>query len=254
MKHKNYKEQKKEFDDKVMLYLVNKLFTENIDTDSYKEGITDGNGNLLKDVTKSNSWALTSLDNFIFSLKDKLGESGINSMFGKYSWIGDLDPLYIINSKDKPNYNNLKEGYNKIISRMEDNNFLPDDVKRRDNDEFINNSNKAFRDRVSFAATNFTLLLYSLIDKELPNSVNFQFNVLPSVEIMWRVTPLDDYSECVNFLKDSNLIDTYNKITNKGIVLLVNISKLAIDNELLNSNLDRVENKYNIVKKLSEKK
>lgn len=254
MKYKKFKEKKKEFDNKASLYFMNRAFSDLKDTDAYKEKLIDGVGNVISKSTLDNNWALTSFDKIILLLKQTLGADKLKGLLGNFEWVKMLDPLYLINMKGTPNFKSLIDGWKSIITKIEDATFLPELVQRTNNDT-INTSfvESEFSDKLSFALTSATLLLYTFINDKMPNSIDFTHNIMPSVETTFWITASNDYSGCIKYLKENELLDHYDKVTNKGLRMLVSISKDLITNGLMNSVIDREENKYKIWERLSQR-
>jgi len=254
MKHKKFEEKKIEFDNKVMLYLMHKLFTDIKDSDAFKEELIDGVGNPNNTQTKDNKWAFTSLDKWLMNFKTKSKDS-LKEELGGFSWLKDFDPLYLINidNVNSIDFKVIMEGWKQVITQVEDSEFLPDKIQRtRLLDEFGSKDDMSFRDRLSLCITISTILLYTLINEKLPSSVEFTHNVCPSVETCFWITPNKDYEKLISYLKENDLLDNYNKITNKGLRLVVSVAKAAMEYNLLNKKIEREENKYNIWEKLSK--
>jgi hypothetical protein len=254
MKHKKFEAKKVSFDNKVMLYLMHKLFTDIKNSDAFKEELIDGVGNSNNPQRNDNAWAFTSLDKWLLNFKDKTQDE-LKTDLKKYSWLKDIDPLYLINIEEPTtvDFKKLLNGWRQLISLIEDVEFLPDNVKRSNNYiELEDTNDRTFRDRLTFSTTILTILIYSLINERMPSSVDFVNSVCPSIETCFWVTPYKDYEKCVAYLKENKLIDEYNKITKKAMVLLVSAAKVSVENDLLNKKIEREENKYNIWEKLSK--
>lgn len=250
MKFKKSQEKKKEFDEIVALYLANKIFTPITNTEAYKEHIIDGVGNVLKQPNSTNDWSFTLLDKMILAFKQQFGEAKLKELLKNLEWAGDIDPFLILNSKKDANLHKLKDTLKLLITKIEDSDYMPDKIEHKE--EFLQESEETFRDRASFSITVATMLLYSLMNEEAPNEIDFQHNVIPSVELTFNMTPCSDYDKCTTFIKKNNLIDSYNKITNRGIRLLVSIAKDVVSGNLLNTVAEREENKYTLWQKLAK--
>ncbi len=182
-------QKKKSFDNISSLYFFNRLFTDLKDTDAYKEKIIDGVGSVINKENKENDWAFSSFDKIILLLKQELGEKKIKKLFKKFDWATNIDPFYIINCNKLPDFNKLMTGWKALVSKTEDSSFLPDKFVR-DTENFLDKTSDAsLKERVSFSITCFILLLYTFLDKKIVNSVDFKFNVIPSVETTLHCSP-----------------------------------------------------------------
>lgn len=250
MKFKKSQEKKKEFDEIVALYLANKIFTPTINTEAYKEHIIDGVGNVIKQPDSTNDWSFSLLDKMVLAFKQHFGEVKLKELLKNIEWAGDIDPFLILNSTKDSNLHKIKDILSLIITKVEDSDYMPDKVEHKE--EFLQESEETFRNRASFSITLATILLYSLINEEVPNQIDFQHNVIPSVELTFNMTPCSNYEKCLTFIKKNNLVDSYDKITNRGIRLVVSIAKDVVSGKLLNTKAEREENKYTLWEKLAK--
>lgn len=252
MNHLDYKDQKKNFDNKVALYFINRAFTPNENSDAYSEGIIDGVGSVVKQPTGTNNWAFTVFDRIMLSLKQKMGEESLQNLLGEFSWLKDVDPLYLMNCPTTPDFKPLKTAWDKIITKVESKKYLPSGVQRNDNFLEEGDDDKTYRNRLSFSVTLATLLLHCLLNKKMVDFSDFTHNVVPSVECTWWITPYTNYDELQSYVKENNLLDSYNNVTNEGIKLLTDIAHDAIEGKSLNSKIERIENKYDTWEKLAK--
>lgn len=242
MKYKKSQEKKKEFDEVVALYLASKVFTSMQESDAYKEGIIDGVGNQLKQPNSTNDWAFTLLDKMILAFKQHFGEDKLEELLKNLKWVGDIDPLLITNLSKDSNLIKIRDCLRLIVTKVEDANYMPDSVEHKQ--EFLMESDDSFKNRVSFCITVATMLLYSLMKEEVPTGIDFEHNVMPSVELTFSITPCRDYEKCLEYIKKNNLVDSYGAITPRGIRLIVSVAKDAVSGDILNRKAEREENKY----------
>lgn len=69
MKQVSYQEQKITFDDIVMKYIANRIFTPISESDACVNGLLDDIGNVISDPTSKNAWTYTNLDRFVLMVK-----------------------------------------------------------------------------------------------------------------------------------------------------------------------------------------
>jgi len=250
MNHKPRKDRKKEFDNTLMLYLTKRVFEDIGETDACNEDIIDSVGNVVKKTKNENEWAFTHFDRLILSLKHSLGEKYLKNLLQEYRWIKHIDPLFIMNADTNMDFENARKNLGIIATQMEDSSYLPSSLVHTaeyiDEDEYEN-----FCDKVSKALTIATLLLYSLRNDNTPNSIDFEHHIIPSVEMTFNITPLDDYKKCIDYCKNHNLLDP-SGITKDGLRKLSQISKCLVAGNILSRKVNKVENQSSNWEKLAK--
>lgn len=250
MEYKNYETQKKEFDDVVMTYMAKRIFTEIDSSPAFINGVTDAMGNV---INKSNGWDFTNLDRFIIALKQRLGQENLRGLLEVYSVYSDVDDLSIIKSAQKPITNKSMDSMKRIVSKVESLLYL-DDV-REQGDYFASEDHEDLEgidNRISWALTVCTFMLYALRLDRVPTSIEFESNIIPSVEITFYVSAFKDYGRIVDFITKTDLIDD-GKASRKCVRALVSVAKDIVDGKLHTSDGSRIEDQSRNWRKLSER-
>lgn len=256
MNYLPYETQKEQFDTHVMQYIAKRVISPIKDSDACKVDIIDDIGNEVSDINDNNKWAFTNLDRFILAIKQLVGERKLVNLLNVYNWLGDVDPLRLINNADTitaSKFKTQKSYLDKIISLFDGIDYLPGDLQNtsgyiRDTDEHLTFPD--FNGRCSWALTLCSFLLYTIRQNNIPTSIDFDGNILPSTTLTFNVRPYNDYQECKSYLTSNGLVDT-DGITHSGIKLLHSISKLLVDGELLTFVGGRIEERSRDWKKLS---
>jgi hypothetical protein len=229
MTYKPYKQEKKQFDNQVFSYLMKRVFEDYDESDGCHEGIIDGIGNVIGNPDSRSEWSYTMLDQFINMLKQNLSEEALRGIFKQYSYMRDIDALFIIKNGDI-DYSQFKEGFSNIITKVNDKSFLPEYLFHEDSyveeEEGLN-----FTDQVSRSLTVGTFLLYTLRGNRNLVDVDFS-DVLESVECTFNMRPFGTFDVISKFCNEHGLIDS-SAITEEGIRLLVMLSKEVTDCNIL---------------------
>jgi len=242
MSYKPYASKKQEFDDKVFLYIAKRLFDDLDESDAVEQDLIDGIGNVLKEPNKTNEWAFTSLDRLLIMMRQQLGEDNLRDMLHHYNFTKDIDPLFIMTRDNGFDFEKAREALGSIITKVEDKEYLPEYLYHDDDEEYINEDDGySFNDKVRRALTIATYILYGVRNDNAPNTSTFDLNIIPSIELTFGVRPWGTHDDCVKFCDDHQLTEL-GKVTGEGIRLLVALSKLIIEGDLLIKNSDRVEN------------
>lgn len=233
-----YREEKEQFDNQAFSYLMKRLFEDYDETDACHSGVIDGIGNVIGEPDDKSKWSYTMLDQFVNMLKQNLSEDALRSIFNNYSYMRDIDPLFIIKNGDV-DYNEYIEHFKNIVTKVNDKSFLPEYLFHEESyveeEEGMN-----FADQVSRALTIATFLLYTL--RSSRNLVDVDFSdVLESVECTFNMRPFGTYSTISSYCKDHGLIDS-STISEEGIRLLVTISKEVTEANILNKSKDLKHN------------
>ena len=228
---KYYRNKKKEFDDIVYGYLVKRLCEPIERSDAYCSGRVDEFGHPLG---KDNDWAYTKLDALLFQLKSKLGDA-IAEIENKY---GDVDSLSLMNGMVEPD--KYQEEFTPIISLVEESSYLPEGQRGFDGiiDE---NSDMTMPERISFAMTVATYLLYCIKLDRIPTTVEFDNEVLPATEATFGIRSLGSCEEITDYLRTSKLINGKN-LENHGYLLAVRLAKVIAANNICQHNNNSVDN------------
>jgi len=242
MNYKSYAERKKEYDDKMFLYIAKRLFDDLDETDAAHEDIIDGVGNVLKTPNATNDWAFTSMDRFLLLIRQQLGEDTIREVLQNYEFTKDIDSLFIMAHGMDCDYVKLREVLGAIVTKVEDKSYLPEYLYHENDEEYIEDEEGLnFTDKVRRALTVATYLLYGVRNQAMPSSTMFDRNVLPSVELTFGVRPWGNHDECIEYCNTHGLTE-FSDIKGEGIRLLVTLSKLFVDGGLLLKDSTRVEN------------
>lgn len=253
MDYKSYSDKKKEYDNTAFLYIAKRLFEDLDESDAAEEGIIDGVGNVLQEVNHTNDWAFTALDRLLLMLRQQLGEENVRNMLQHYSFTKDIDPLFIMSHGPKYNYGRLRRVLGSIVTKVEDKSYLPEYLYHEENEEYIEDDGLNFTEKVRRAFTVASYLLYCIRNNKTPNNTIYDKNVIPSIELTFGMRPYGNFDEIVEFCDGHKL--TYAKeITGEGIRLVVELSKLFDDAELLIKDSSRIENQTNNWKKLAKEK
>ena len=245
MDYSPYEKQKEAFDKKLMRYIAARIFTPVSETDACDEGIIDDIGNEVAEITSDNQWAFTPFDRFILACKQRIGDDTLRDLLGSYSWLGDVDPLMIMNDscESKNNHESKYKAFEEVISAFEGTDYLPDGMSNttnylRDDDE--NYEFPEFKERSSWALTLASFLLYAIRQSDIPTSIDFDGNIMPSTTLTFNVRPYNDYGKCKTFLADNGLLDA-DGITNAGIKVLHRVAKVLVSSNLLSNVGGRIE-------------
>lgn len=253
MNYKSYSEKKKEYDNKAFLYIAKRMFEDLDESDAAIEDIIDGVGNVLKNPDPTNDWAFTALDRFLLMVRQQLGDQSLREMLQHYQFIEDIDALFIIEHGSDYNYADLREMLGKIVTKVEDKSYLPEYLYHDDDEEFIEDDELSFTDKVSRAFTVATYLLYAIRNDTAPSGATYDKNVTPSVELTFGIRSWGDYDEISNFCETHQLMQT-REITGEGIRLLVELSRLFVEGNLLINNTSRIENQTRNWQKLAKER
>ena len=199
MNYKSYSDKKKEYDNKTFLYIAKRLFEDLDETDAAQEDIIDGVGNVLKNPDSTNDWAFTTLDRLLLMMRQQLGEEALRDMLQHYQFIEDIDPLFIIERGPDYNYANLRKILGAIVTKVEDKSYLPEYLYHDDNEEFIEDDELNFTDKVRRAFTISTYLLYAIRNDMAPSTVTYDKNVVPSVELTFGIRAWGNCDEISDF-------------------------------------------------------
>lgn len=252
MEYKDYKNRKQDFDGLLIQYFAKRIFDDVGEADACVEDITDSVGNIVNPNSKSDKkWAFTEFDKIILAMKNSLGEKYLRNLLKNYSWIKDIDPLFIMNMKKGTDLQNVRKNLGMIVTTMEDSSYLPDGLEHNKEHVEYEDEDINFCDKVSKALTIATLLLYTLRNDKIPTSIDFKHNILPSVEITFTVRPYDDYEECIEYCNTHKLIESY-QLSQTGMKKLVSIAKYMVSGKLFFNNFKRVENQSKNWKNLAK--
>ena len=232
---KIYKQHKENIDNLVYNYLICRLCEPIENTDAYLDGCVDSNGNSKKNEHK---WSYTKFDKFVNELKKLLPIDKMKTRSDIIN-ISNIDPLRIIIDK-KLNSDAFIKNIEPIISYIEQYNYFPNINGYDDNNGF---DVLSFRDKVSFMLTLSTFLLYSIKYDRLPTDIEFNNNILPSVEITFNVRSIGTNDEYKSFCYMNKLSDK-KTLTNDGILFTVNIAKLIQKNNLTTEYVKNIDNQY----------
>ena len=244
-----YPEKKKKFESLVMHYIAKKIFEDIEDTDAYELDILDSVGNEIGGLSPKTEWAFTNFDRFILALKQIVGQDRLRDLLDSYKWIDEMDPLFIMNMDEKTDFNKINACLRKIVTKIDGLEYLPSELEH--DGEHIENNSLELSKQVSKALTIITFLLYTLRNKGIPTSIDFDKNIKPSVECTFHIRPAGTFAECLAFCKEYKMIDP-SGITNEGIRKLVSVAKDLVEGDMLNSKDDRIENQVRNWKKIGE--
>ena len=219
-----YTEKKKELDDIAYGYLVKRLITPITDTDAYHTGHVDELGNELK---PADDWSYTKLDRLVFDLKTILKDR-LNRMDQAYK---DVDPLLLMHSPvDTKSY---QEKFRGILSVIEEATYIPPSLRGKAG-EPNDTSELPFTDRVSFALSVATFLLFAAKLSRFPNESEVDNEVLPATECTFGVRSLGSYQEFMDYARSAKITDGRG-LNNDGYVLLVRAARKIVNDSLCNS-------------------
>lgn len=228
---KYYRGRKQEFDDMVYGYLLKRLREPMDRTDAFCSGRVDEFGNALG---KTNDWAYTKLDALLFRLRAKLGNA-INDIEDTY---GDVDTLSLMNGSVDPT--EYKRKYTPVVSLVEEASYLP--PEQRGFDGIISEeSDMTMPERISFAMTVATYLLYCIKLDRIPTQPEFDKEVLAATEGTFGIRSLGSCQDIESYLRKSKLINGRN-LENHGYLLAVRIAKVVAANNLCQQDINIVDN------------
>lgn len=240
MEHKPYETHKSEFDKMVFNYLAKRVLEDIQDTDAGTAKVVDGVGNMLRDLKPNEDWVLTDLDRFIMVIKQSLGADKLANILKDYTHLKDIHSPFLLNASHDQDMKKVREGLDKIVSKIEDRSYLPEFMYRQD--QFLeHNDDDSFKDRISKAFTILTYLLYGLRNDKQPAKVDFHHNICPSTEITFGVLPHKDFEYVTQYCQDYDLMHP-SGITNEGLKLLASASRDMVNHGLLQMTKKRVEN------------
>lgn len=247
MKQVSYQEQKITFDDIVMKYIANRIFTPISESDACVNGLLDDIGNVISDPTSKNAWTYTNLDRFVLMVKQYIGERKLTETLDVYYYCGEVPALKLLNGMNKKFNKSEVEFIDKIVAKVESVSYLPDGSQVSGN--YLDDSDECKILRISRVFTIASMLLYTLKQEKVPNSIEFDANILNSVEITFYMNAFNNFTECKKYLEDCRLIDG-GKISDSGIKLLVSIAHDMVDGNLLSDNGTRIEDQSRSWKRL----
>lgn len=245
-----YKKTKLEFDNKIYVYLMKRLFDDIQETDACNMDIIDSMGNIIGNADKSDKWAFTMLDKFILILKKQIGDTNIKALVSNFEYIKNIDPLFIMNMRSGTNLHEVKDTFDKIVTLVNDKEYLPESLYHDDSYVEINEEVLNYCDYVSKSLTIATFLIYAIRVDRIPTSIEFDGSIINSVESTFNVRSLGTFDEIKKFCEDNKLID-HTKITSEGIKLLVKLSKIIKNGNILSNSTDRIENQSHNWKRLA---
>lgn len=245
-----YKKTKIDFDNKMYVYLMKRLFDDIQESDACNMDIIDAMGNIIGTPDKSDKWAFTMLDKFILLIKKQVGHDNLKSLISNFEYIKNIDPLFIMNMKAGTNLHTVKDTFDKIVTAVNDKEYLPESLYHDDSYVEMKEEVLNYCDYVSKALTIATFLVYTIRHDRVPTTIEFDGSIINSVEATFNVRAIGSYDEIKKFCEDNNLID-HNNITKEGIKLLVRLSKIIVSGNILSTNRDRIENQAHNWKRLS---
>lgn len=246
-----YKKTKLEFDNKLYVYLMKRLFDGIQESDACNMDIIDSIGNIIGNPDGSDKWAFTMLDKFMLLIKKQIGEDNLKSSVSNFEYIKYIDPLFIMNMKNGTNLHKVKDTFDKIITAVNDKEYLPDSLYHNDSYVEMNEESLNYCDYLSRSLTIATFLIYAIRVDRVPTSIEFDGSIINSVEATFNVRALGTFEEIKKICEDNKLID-HNKITSEGIKLLVKLAKIIENSNILNVTKDRIENQAHNWKRLSK--
>ena len=249
---KIYKDNKVKFDANIFPYLLKRFLEPVEESDACNMEIIDSIGNKLVDVDSNNAWAFTSLDRFVLLLKTTVGETRLSNMLSNYSYIKDIDPLFVINNPSA-DFKKVKETTDKLVTLIESRTYLPEHMYPDDSIDNEIDQSLNYNDLVSKVLTISTFLLYMIRYDRIPTTIEFDGNILMSVESTFNMRSIGDYDQILKFCTDYKLIEG-DKISSHGMMLVVKASKAIVNGNILSFSTDRIENQSNNWKKLSSLK
>lgn len=226
-----YTDKKKEFDDIVYGYLVKRLITPIPDTDAYHTAHVDELGNELK---PTDDWSYTKLDRLVFDLKSILKDR-VNQLDQSFKAV---DAYALMNSPvDTKNY---LDKYHGILSIIEEAAYIPPELRGQAN-ETNDTSELPMTDRISFALSIASFLLYAAKLSRFPNETEVDHEVLPSTESTFGVRSLGSLPEFIEYARNAKITDGRG-LNNNGYVLLVRAARKIVNDSLLIENSDKMYN------------
>lgn len=246
MEHKTYEQHKTEFDDMVMSYIAKRIFEDINKSPAFINGVIDANGST---ITKGNGWDYTNLDRFVMALRQRVGEDSLRDLLSVYSGYSDVNDLMIIKSLKKPIDNKRMIGLKRIVSKVESLGYL-DEV--RSSGDYVSPDDESMDRKISWALTVLVFLMYSLrLDRPL-TSIEFDANVIPSVEVTFYISANRDFSEIKEFIDSGDLL-TDGKVNGKAIRAMVSCAKDMITYGILTKDGSRIEDQSRNWEKLGER-
>jgi hypothetical protein len=221
-----YKDSKEKFDAKVYGYLVKRLTEPYESTDAFGMGHIDEHGN---EANPNEDWSYTKLDKLVFDLRAALGD-GIKKIV-KESFDG-VDSMALMNSPVNPKEYLAK--YDGIVKLVEEVTYLPDAQRGQGGQSNKTvDSGMTREERVSFALTVATAILTSMLKDRIVSSTEFDDEVLLNTEATFGIRSLGSANEVIGFLR-SNGLSNGREITSEGIRLAYRISRVIVENNLVN--------------------
>lgn len=218
---KLYKDKKKDFDGKVYGYLIKRLTSPITDSDAYHMGYVDEYGNEMKPI---DGWAYTRLDRLVFDLKSILG-SRLDGMRTNYA---DIDSLALmIGVEDVKGYT---KRYTPLLSIIEEAAYIPPGLRGKAG-EVDETSNLPMSDRISFALSVATFLLFSAKLDRFPNEYEIDGDVLPAVEATFGIRSLGSMSEFRDYASNAKITDGRG-LNDDGYRLLVRAARRIVSQSL----------------------
>lgn len=246
MQHKTYEQHKVEFDDAVMSYIAKRIFEDINKSPAFINGVIDVNGSMNG---KGSGWEYTNLDRFVMALRHRIGEDSLRDLLSVYSGYADVNDLMIMRSFHKPVDNKRMTALRTIVSKVESLGYL-DEV--RGSGDYMAVDDEPMDKKISWALTVLVFLMYSLrLDRPL-TSIEFESNVIPSVEVTFYVSGTRDFAGIREFI-ESNHLTTDDKVNGKAIRAMVSCAKDMISGGVLTRDGGRIEDQSRNWEKLGER-
>lgn len=202
-------------------YLVKRLTEPVKSSDAYGNGHIDEYGN---EIDGNEDWSYTKLDRLVFDLRSLLGPNVSKIADGKFA---DIDTLSLMTGNDTSKYD-VK--YMPVVSLVEEAGYLPEST--RGFDGIVSDDSPLSKpERVQFALTVATFLMYCLKKDRMVLPVEFDEHVLGGTEATFGVRSIGSYEEIFNYLKKSKLVNSRD-IENSGIVLATRLAVVINANQL----------------------
>lgn len=238
-----YRKKKEEFDDMIYGYIVRKLKDPINQSDAYLSHTVDEYGNVNDGYGAS--WAYTKLDKLIFDIKMELGDK-VKNIVDDYSHV---DLLSLMCGKVDPQ--KYSDSYAGVLALIGEAGYLPEIFRGKGN--YIDESEDeqiSKPERISFALTIATYLLYCVKYDRMPTEREFNDNILTATEATFDVRSIGSYQEITNEARNCGLVDG-RELTKSGYVLVVRLAKWIVGHDLCKTTVNTVDNETRNWRQLS---
>ena len=224
----NYNKLKVEADNRVVVYLMNRLLTPIEQSPAYKDGTIDEFGSRIKKPTTDEANVnYTLLDKLTLALKSSISEDRLEEMLEPYMHMAFFDPVFVDSKGASYTFRKAKKAFNQLYDIVMSPDYLPDGIIRDD----VLDDTDISSDDVRYMLTMLSVMMTTLRKSSVPNKSEYR-DIIYQVEDTFGFYSDDTMIEpIITKLIDNNLISG-TKLTSNGLHLLTKCSKIIDENNL----------------------